>query len=55
MAHPPQHGLEHVIQPKKKRRKSEDCGVFLLAWHLSTRMVHQASVSAQMFCAHDKA
>jgi hypothetical protein len=55
MAHPRQHGLGHVNTHPKKRRKSEDCGVFLMAWHLSTRMVHQASVSAQMFCAQDKA
>jgi hypothetical protein len=43
------------VTPPKKTPQVQDCSVFSMAWHAATRMVHQASVSAQMFCAHDKA
>jgi hypothetical protein len=54
MAHPPQHGLGHVIHPKKTPQV-RGLRRFLMAWHVATQMVYQASVSAQMFCAQDKA
>jgi len=40
-----------ALRIKKNAANPKDCGVFSMAWQRATRMVHQAKVSAQMFCA----
>ncbi len=48
----PKHGLPRAHSALKKNAANlKDCGVFSMAWQTATRMVHQAKVSAQMFCA----